>query len=347
LPPNRDASVDALRGLAVFTMIASNLAAEVMSESHPLLLRLYGSFAAAFFIAISGMMVYQMAKAKGYHASHFLARGASILLVGVLIDVFIWRIVPFMTVDVLYLIGVSLPIAYLFTRTNKTVRWLAIALIFLATPILQNVLGYTSYPTELTLTGQLTVIVPNQTSIINHWIVDGWFPIFPWLGFSLLGINIAEWRLDHGNPAGGEEKTIIPLLSALSLFSGIAIWILYPGPLLVRAGYGELFYPPTIGYILTASGLFVLLLLAIDKSRSASVYNPFEALGESPLFIYIIHLALIEYVFAAFVPNETLQAFLLSYAILTLIMGFVAYCLRAIKTKQLNLPRIIRFLIGS
>jgi fucose 4-O-acetylase-like acetyltransferase len=58
MPRKRDVSVDALRGVAVFTMIASNLAAEVMSGSHPLLLRLFGSFAAPFFITISGMMVY-------------------------------------------------------------------------------------------------------------------------------------------------------------------------------------------------------------------------------------------------------------------------------------------------
>jgi predicted acyltransferase len=35
MPRKRDVSVDALRGVAVFTMIASNLAAEVMSGSHP------------------------------------------------------------------------------------------------------------------------------------------------------------------------------------------------------------------------------------------------------------------------------------------------------------------------
>jgi uncharacterized membrane protein len=56
-----------------------------------------------------------MAREKGYHAGHFLTRGASILLVGVLIDVFIWGIIPFMTMDVLYLVGFSLPIAYLFS----------------------------------------------------------------------------------------------------------------------------------------------------------------------------------------------------------------------------------------
>jgi hypothetical protein len=63
--------------------------------------------------------------------------------------------------------------------------------------------------------------------------------------------------------------------------------------------------------------------------------------------MYMLHLALIEYVFAFFVSDESLQSFLLSYVALTFIMGVVAYGRRAIKTKPVNLPRIIRFLIGS
>ena len=98
---------------------------------------------------------------------------------------------------------------------------------------------------------------------------------------------------------------------------------------------------------MTASGLFVLLLFAIDESRSASFYHPFEVLGESPLFMYMMHLVLIEYVFGLLLPNENLQTFLLSYVALTLLMVAVAYGLRAAKTRQLNLPPIFRFLIGS
>lgn len=264
-----------------------------------------------------------------------------------LVDILIWGVYPLTTVDALYLIGISLPIAYMFTKTNKWVRWAAIVVVFMATPVLQVVLGYTSYPTELTLFGQLTVIVPDQTSIFNHWIIDGWFPLFPWLGFSLLGVNLAESRFGQGGSAPVPQKNGLLRAGVLLLCFGAIIWVLYPGPLLVRLGYGELFYPPTIGYILTASGLFVLLLVIVDRSRSSFVYGPLKTFGASPLFMYILHLALIEYVFTLFLPDEILQVFLFSYLALTFVMGIVAYGLRALKARRPNLPVAARFFIGS
>lgn len=325
---DRDVSIDVLRGIAVFTMIAPNLAAQVLAEPQPIWLRLYGSFAAPLFVIISGMMVYQMTQTKGYKMKHFLFRGGFIVLVGVLIDVLIWKIYPFTTVDVLYLIGVSLPISHLFSRMNRRARWITIGLIFAATPVLQTLLGYTSYPTELTLLGQPTVIVPNQTSIFNHWIVDGWFPLFPWLGFSLLGVNLAELRWERRKSGENRADTNIFVLGALLLCLGSMGWLIYPGSLLVRAGYSELFYPPTLGYVVTACGAAMMLLDLVDRSRSAIVYRPLSAYGESSLFMYVLHLALIEYVFAPLLPGEDLQTFFLIYAVLAFLMAMIGFGLR-------------------
>ncbi len=326
---NRDVSIDVLRGIAVFTMIAPNLAAQVLAEPQPIWLRLYGSFAAPLFILISGMMVYRTTQNQGYRMKHFLFRGGFIVLVGVLIDVLIWKIIPFMTVDVLYLIGVSLPIAFLFCRMNRWARWIVVVLIFGATPVLQSILGYTSYPTELTLLGQPTIVVLDQTGILNHWIVDGWFPLFPWLGFSLLGVNLAElrWAQTTSNENKADNNTLV--LGALLLALGSAAWLIYPGSLLVRAGYSELFYPPTPGYIITACGVAMILLNLVDRSQSAVVYRPLSVYGKSSLFMYTIHLALIEYVFAPLLPGEELQTFILVYTGLALLMAMIGFGLRA------------------
>ena len=53
----RDLSVDVLRGLAIVTMVAANLAAEMLRQPHPFWLRAYGSFAAPTFVVVAGMMV--------------------------------------------------------------------------------------------------------------------------------------------------------------------------------------------------------------------------------------------------------------------------------------------------
>src|SRR5262245_51031015 len=62
----RDPSIDVLRGLAVFMMVAANLAASALEGPHPLWFRLYGSFAAPLFVLLSGMMVAYTARRKAY-----------------------------------------------------------------------------------------------------------------------------------------------------------------------------------------------------------------------------------------------------------------------------------------
>ena len=49
---DRDIAIDIVRGLAIFTMVAANMAAYVLAEPHPFGLRLYGTFAAPLFLSL-------------------------------------------------------------------------------------------------------------------------------------------------------------------------------------------------------------------------------------------------------------------------------------------------------
>lgn len=343
---DRDKTIDTLRGLAIFTMVAANMAALVLAEPHPFWFRLYGSFAAPLFILLAGMMVALTTQTKGHRLKYFVIRGVMIIAVGVLIDVLIWNIYPFMTVDVLYLIGISLPLAYLFLRMNTLSRWVIVISIFLVTPILQNILGYTDYPTEFYLWGEQTVAVENQTNIFNHWVVDGWFPIFPWIVFSLIGVNLANLRWKDKSYTTFGKNAIFLIGIGILVFGGI-IWWFYPGSLLVREGYSELFYPPTVGYVISSIGLIIILFSIIDWRPSIIIYKPLQALGESALFMYILHLALIKYIITLVWSEENLQKFLLIYVVLSFFLISIAYGLRVLKIKWKNRPFIIRFLFGS
>jgi uncharacterized membrane protein len=347
---NRDISVDILRGIAILTMMAPNLAASILVEPHPFWLRVYGSFAAPLFILISGMMVVLTSRTRAHGLRYFMLRGGMLVAVGVLIDILIWNIYPFTTFDVLYLIGISLPIAYLFLRLNSSVRWIAIILIFALTPILHTVLGYAAYPTEINLLGQQTVVVVNETGIFNHWLVDGWFPVFPWLAFSLLGVNLGELRWSQQR----DSHTIHSFGSNLILLVGVAVlsigailWWLYPGSLLTRAGYSELFYPPTTGYAITAIGVIIILFSIVDRRPSFSGYRPLRVLGEFSLLIYILHLALIEYIINLVWGEVDLQTFLLIYVALSVFIVLIAYWLRKMKERAKHRHFIVRFLFGA
>jgi len=312
-------------------MVAANLAGAALAEPHPFWLRLYGSFAAPTFVLLSGMMIALSFRARGRAFSYFLKRGATIVLVGALVDVLIWQIYPFTTVDVLYLIGISLPLVSLACLRSPLLAWALAGLIFAGTPVLQRVLGYSAYPTEAYLWGTLTVMVVGQTSIANHWLVDGFFPLFPWLGFAFLGEGLGAWRWPEGaSPSIARGPLLAWTLALLGL--GCGIWYTWPGPLLTREGYSEMFYPPTLGFITTAVGVFGVLFWIVDCRPTLPGHDVLRALGESSLAMYIAHLVLIRYVITLIWPDGVgLVPFAAIYIALLVALIAVAYGLRVLK----------------
>lgn len=341
----RDPTIDVLRGLAIFTMIGANLAGPVLAGPHPFGVRYYGSFAAPLFILLAGMMVALSGTTKGYGPGYFARRGALILGFGAVVDVVIWKIYPFTGMDVLYLIGLSLPVAALLRGVNPLSRWVIALTLFLVTPAFQNLLGYTDYPSEVHLWGEPVAVVANQTTVLTHWVVDGWFPIFPWLGFALVGVALAalRWRPRSRTTFGTRPV----LLVGLGLWAlGSLLWWLYPGRLLTREGFSELFYPPTVGYVMSALGL-ILLLFAVVDWKPLALYGPLRALGESALFLYILHLALIEYLIAPRWAGQPLGAFGGIYLALLAFLIAIAYGLRALKARWTARPFLLRVLLGG
>ena len=328
---SRDATVDVLRGLAIVTMIAANLAGPVLVEPHPTWIRLYGSFAAPIFVLLSGMMVGLTAAASDRRPTYYLARGASLLTVAALVDIGVWQIFPFTTVDVLYLIGVCVPMCALLLRLSEAVRWTIVALVFVATPLLQSSLGYTPYPTEIFLTGAPTIVVSGQTTILNHWLVDGFFPLFPWAGFALLGACLASRRWREGVTVRIGRGWVVALSVALFV-AGALIWSSRPGVTLTRAGYSELFYPPTVGYVITALGVIGVLFRLVDRRASARGFDVVCALGESALAMYVLHLLVIRYAIKTLWPARIeLPGFVVLYVGLSALLVVTAFGLRALK----------------
>jgi len=341
---SRDRTADVVRGIAVFTMICANLAPKVLVEPHPFFLRLYGSFAAPLFIFISGMIAVRSAASRRYGLRHLLLRGFLLILTGALIDFFVFRIVPFMTIDVLYLIGVALPLAALFARCPAPLRWGLLVLVFLLGPLLQNRFGYADYPLEFVLGDPMDLSKATFLRIFRNWMWEGWFPLFPWLGFSLAGAHFAKTRLEEGDRASERR----PL--ALGLFFwilGVALWRSYPGKLLIRDGYSELFYPPGPGYLLTALGVIFLLFHYAPLVEEKKVFRPFELLGRSSLLFYILHLILIQYAVRPFFAGQDLFSFLLIYSSLTLLLILIAFAVDRLKARFQSPPFLLHFLWGG
>jgi uncharacterized membrane protein len=215
-------------------------------------------------------------------------------------------------VDVLYLIGLGTLIVYALRKLpSPALAGLAVTIVAV-TPFLQQALGYTAYPTELFLNGQVSVAVEHQTPVWHHYIVDGWFPLFPWLAYMITGALLARYRQGkHWN-----NKTW-GLRAVAGLLIGGVLWRLHAGEMYDRQGFSELFYPPTIGFFITCFGVVLSVLILADATQKAPLWNPVRLMGQNSLFIYVLHSLVIGNLFVRWWQDAPLEggAFLLVYAL--------------------------------
>lgn len=345
----RNNTIDILRGIAIFTMVAANLSDSLLqAEDKVLAFRLYGSFAAPLFVMLAGMMVV-ITQAKHGGFIHYLQRGLLIIGCGCLLDTAVWQIWPLLDYDVLYLTGLAIPLVYLLSRYCRPSVRLGVALLLvLATPPLQSLFGYREELVSVewaALSYQDYAHLLFSASTLQRLVLDGWFPLLPWLGFAIVGSTLGTYYV-NGYPLTARSL----LLTGLTLVgTGIAIWLWQQPHLVIRDGYSELFYPPTIGYVLTACGLILCGFYAIGKTQHLALYRPFLTLGHASLFMYSFHqlilVALLKPIAA--LNSQPLLPFLLTYTVVIAVMIATGYGLAAIKRRYKKLPFIVRFLIGS
>src|SRR5262249_20525833 len=132
--------IDALRGAAIVSMFAANLAGPCLQQPHPLWLRVYGSFAAPTFVFLAGMMT--SLTARPAPLPRLLPPSALLMLLAVGVDLLWWGIVPFEAFDVVCLLGLALPIAGLCVRLRLWQHALIACAVLVATPWLHRLLGY-------------------------------------------------------------------------------------------------------------------------------------------------------------------------------------------------------------
>ena len=347
MPKERDRTIDILRGLAILIMIAANSSASVYAEPHPFWFRYLSSVAAPLFITLSGMMVRFSQVRKDYPLRHFLVRGGMLIGVAAFLDVAAWQMYPFTSFDVLYIIGIAAPIAFLFGRIrSQATQWILLAAIFLLTPVLQHVFGYTSYPSEFNFDGTYYRVVENQTGVLNHLFIDGWFPVFPWLGFALLGVMLGRYRWDTDSNRSFYDRRV-GVMALVCVVTGVLLKVIFPVQLYVRDGFGEVFYPPTLGFAVYTAGLILALFCIFDKVAMAGVLVPVATIGRSALCLYMLQWFAINYVFSALFEGLDGLRFALFWLCFALLFTAVAYALKRLKEKWKRQPWFLRFVLGG
>jgi uncharacterized membrane protein len=347
----RDRGIDILRGIAVFTMILSNVAGELLIAPHPFLLRIIGSLAAPLFVTIFAYMIAYSFVFKERNYIYILKRMGIILTVAVLLDIFIWGVYPFLTLDILYLIALSTPIIHYSMKLPISYRLLlALGIIGLA-PFLQDWFGYLKEAPDLHyyVNGELMFYEQlTPVYILLRTFIDGLFPLFPWVGIALLGTAVMEWREKERD---FRKNLLIYVFSFLLLTTGIIMWDM-EFRLEERGGYSEFFYPPTISYFLCYIGISLFLERIFVKERAFFKYlQIFELLGKRSLLYYIFHFIMLGFIFVP-IHKSILRKFDLSEYCITA-FGIIAICyllgllLERFSEKLKNLPLFFKVIMGG
>jgi uncharacterized membrane protein len=273
----------------------------------------YGSLAAPTFIFLAGMMT-------GYSSAPFLCairRAGWRMLVlwawAVSIDVAVWGIAPFNSFDVLYVIGLSLPVAELCRVLDLRFHALAAGAVVLLTPLLQQRYGY-----RLALSES-----GSGTLAWQRFVIDGWFPMFPWLGVALCGALLG--RLRRASSRWAEPRVLLSVASVLCALGCIA-WSRLRQPFPTRAGYSELLYPPSLAMVGVALGCVLVLLTAVRAWPRSLRW--LEVYGRASLPLYVVHSALIAFILKRLFPERPLLEFLFLYGLHLALLWLVAHSLQ-------------------
>ena len=347
-PPFRDVPVDILRGSAIAIMVCANLIPYALALPVPFWLRLVSSVAAPLFIFISGMMVALSCSTKNRTFRYYLIRGGFVILIAALLDLGVQGLLPFVSVDVLYLIGISLPLAWLFLTLGLRARMLVITSVLVATPVLQSFWGYGALPIQVPFFPLLSgAALPGPAIVIHQWLIDGWFPLFPWIVLSLLGAQAGSFRWRDGTIVSFARREFSLLAGGLFVAGALFLY-LWPGAMLTRYGYVELFYPPTIEFLLAITGLIFCLFALADYLVAEGFRSDFlRAMGECSLAIYILHILVIGILIAPLGLSFLLPLFLGTYILLLAGMILTAYLIRYIRDILKAPSFVVRTLIGG
>jgi hypothetical protein len=242
------------------------------------------------------------------------------------VDLFIWRITPFYTFDVLYLIAASQVISYFIFRLNPNWRIIAVALIVTLTIIAQRLLFYRFEISDISISDLATNNSAfNFPSVLQRLFFDGWFPILPWLLVFLSGALISYQRVSD---LLLEKKFVVNLLWVLFVASFVFFVTVLKQE--IRNGYMEVFYPFS-GWVIVVAGIWLVTALSLSKAlvRSRFILNYVQLLGKKSLFVYILHLAVISYIFSAL---EKISVFY--FGLVSIVFVFLIWLIVYLSSKE-------------
>jgi fucose 4-O-acetylase-like acetyltransferase len=333
----RSHSLDFIKGVAVLVMIFANTTGYFINLTDYNFVRLIYSFAAPVFLVMTGYFSQMNLLKYNSNKKILIGRAFQILSIGVFIDLICWGTIPFITYDILYLIAFS----QIFMIFIDFKYYIFVILLFIGGSFFLPYL--ISYRFEIDEIQLQSVSFKNlyDANPIKRLFFDGWFPVFPWLAFVLMGAFTFSHRI------------FFTKYSTHFLFLGLGLFtftyftivdIVYP----IRNYYLELWYPlKNISLLIPFSIYFIISgRIGAQFSQPNPIFSFFIILGKNSLFAYILNSFLMAMVVFWGLNQNNYPLYLVVFFTFIILTG-VLMMDRFRKNKRWRLtPAFIRYFLG-
>jgi uncharacterized membrane protein YeiB len=293
----RYAALDLARGIAVVGMIYMHLVPTEGGVSYAGLAwtaagRLIEGKSAALFCLLAGM-AWQIQAERSHGSPHYrryvLRRALALALAGAVFHAFVWP------TEILLPLALMMVLALVLRRAGTRVTAAAVLLLVAAAPLIPALLG-----------GQIAADWgPDGTPLADsapgwatarYFLLDGSYPLVPWLAFPLTGMLM----LTGGLP--GAERARQWFWIALLILAPLQIWVRWAGA--HEDGLGALapyvagtWVPTSVPFMLVAGAAATAVISGLAWLHRArglpSALLPLAMFGRASLTHYVLHICLV------------------------------------------------------
>jgi uncharacterized membrane protein len=299
-------SVDILRAVAILLMIQVHFVGNLSSRppSGSLLFNLsswLGIWPAPLFTMLVGLsysLWLDKQRALGAAADRIvkfsIRRGIFLFGAGIAFAVFIWSPEETFNWDILPLIGVSLLILAAARKLPPVVLLTICLMVLLLAPPLRQVSDFTAYWKAEEYIYDFTM-----TDVVLGFLLNGYFPLLPWIIFPLVGYSIGEtfFRQDCRSRFPASKLSIIG--GALLALAAILLMLQRFMPAAIANFYltDVTFYPASTTYIIGMLGLSMLTLgllhsrldCCLSFTGKGRILRFFQRYSAFAFTVYIVH----------------------------------------------------------
>ncbi len=276
---SRQASIDVLRAVAIGLMVVvhfvENLSGWYDGGSGPFegvhrVWWLPTGFAAPVFTVLSGMsyrlwlgVQTRRGASDEMISKRTVRRGLFLIGLGFAFNVLVWLPEDVFNWDILTLIGLGLLVLDVARRMPDWVVVLAAVLVLAVSPAMRVVADYPAFWQTGYFDYDFTL-----ADVLLGWLVVGYFPVFPWLAFPLLGHALGAWLFGVQDAQSEPRSRSVAASGAAGIATALALIVLWPtlpAAITGEAARGWTMFPASTAYCLGTLGTVTLAAAALHR----------------------------------------------------------------------------------